>query len=155
MVNDLVGKVEEQKELDVCKRSIKEHCKVINNLTTKLIVLDDHVEDVQRKVFPQVVSQTDTLITQIAQVIQEICDIKGDDISSSNKYHNKDKLLETTDPTARREHNKHPKEDIDGRDDSYDDKNDNNKLFPPLPTYSPCNQEHCGTPPPQTLPRPT
>jgi hypothetical protein len=57
----------------------------------------------------------DTLITQIAQVIQEICDIK------ENKYipvvnemvHKKPLLLEgTTSQAAQREHNKHPRQDM-------------------------------------------
>ena len=67
-------------------------------------------------------SQTDTLITQIAQVIQEICDIKG-----NNKYipvvnemvHKKLLLLEgTTTQVAQKEHNIHPRQDIGGKDES-------------------------------------
>jgi hypothetical protein len=55
VVSELVGEVEGQKKgLDVCKKSIEEHCKVISNLTTKLMMLDNHVRDFQQKVFPQV-----------------------------------------------------------------------------------------------------
>ena len=71
------------------------------------------------------------LISQITQVIQEICDIKGNKIPSGNKYHNGSWLLDTTSPTAQREHNKFPKED------------------------NPCTQEYYETPPPHIAPGPT
>jgi hypothetical protein len=52
---------------------------------------------------------TDTLITQINQVIQEIHDIKGPiDFSSINKT-TVAELPKTKDPTARKEHNRYPK----------------------------------------------
>jgi hypothetical protein len=73
------------------------------------------------------VSQTDTLITQIAQVIQEIRDIKGDEIPSSNKYHKNSQLLDTTNPTAQKEHNTHPKLDTDGKGESDGVRTSDNK----------------------------
>ena len=79
---------------------------------------------------------------------------QGNKIPGSNKYHNNDKLPDTTDPTAQKEHNKYPKEDTDERGDSCGDETSDNKWYPPLPTYSPYTQGHHGTPPPQTLPRP-
>ena len=55
MVNDLVGKVENQaNEIKGLKRGKEEHCKVINNLTTKLITVEECLEDVQKKAFPRV-----------------------------------------------------------------------------------------------------
>jgi hypothetical protein len=55
MVNDLVGKVENQaNEIKGLKRGKEEHRKVINNLTAKLIAVEEYTEDIQKKVFPQV-----------------------------------------------------------------------------------------------------
>jgi uncharacterized coiled-coil protein SlyX len=55
MVNDLVGKVESQaKEIGLLKSNQDGQRKVINCLTTKLIALEECMEDVQRKVFPKV-----------------------------------------------------------------------------------------------------
>jgi hypothetical protein len=55
MVNNLVGKTEGQaKEVQLLKNNHEEHCKVINTLTAKVIMLEQCVEDVQRKAFPQV-----------------------------------------------------------------------------------------------------
>ena len=55
MVNDLVGKVENQaNEIKGLKGNREEHCRVINNLTTKLIVVEEGLEDVQKKAFPRV-----------------------------------------------------------------------------------------------------
>ena len=55
MVNDLVGKVESQaKEIKEYKSTQECHCKVINTLTTKLIALEESIEDVQKKAFPKV-----------------------------------------------------------------------------------------------------
>jgi hypothetical protein len=61
-------------------------------------------------------SRTDTLISQIAQVIQEICDIKGPIDSSSINNTMVAKLLKSKDPTPQKEHNTHPIQDIGGRD---------------------------------------
>jgi hypothetical protein len=55
MVNDLVGKVENQaNKIKGLKRGREEHRKVINNLTTKLIAVEECLEDVQKKAFPRV-----------------------------------------------------------------------------------------------------
>jgi hypothetical protein len=55
MVNDLVGKVENQaNEIKGLKRGKEEHRKVINNLTAKLIAVEECLEDVQKKAFPRV-----------------------------------------------------------------------------------------------------
>jgi hypothetical protein len=55
IVNELVGTVKAQrKELAVHKMSLNKHCQVINTLTAKLMHMDDCMEEVQRKVFPQV-----------------------------------------------------------------------------------------------------
>jgi hypothetical protein len=55
MVNNLVGKVEGQaKEIKTLKTNQEEHCWVINTLTAQVIALEECVEDVQKKAFPQV-----------------------------------------------------------------------------------------------------
>jgi septation ring formation regulator EzrA len=55
MVNNLVRKTEKQaKEIKVLKDNQEEHHKVINMLTTKVITLEQCMEDVQKKAFPQV-----------------------------------------------------------------------------------------------------
>jgi hypothetical protein len=55
MVNDLVGKVENQaNEIKGLKRNREGHRKVINNLTAKLIAMGGCLEDVQKKAFPRV-----------------------------------------------------------------------------------------------------
>jgi chromosome segregation ATPase len=55
MVNDLIRKVESQaKEIKDLKTSRGEHRQVIKTLTAKVITLEQCVEDVQKKVFPQV-----------------------------------------------------------------------------------------------------
>jgi archaellum component FlaC len=55
MVNDLVGKVENQaNEIKGLKRGKEEHHKVINNLTAKLIAVEECLEDIQKKAFPRV-----------------------------------------------------------------------------------------------------
>jgi archaellum component FlaC len=55
MVNDLVGKVEGQaKEIKNLKADRESHQKVINMMTAKVITLEQCVEDVQKKAFPQV-----------------------------------------------------------------------------------------------------
>ena len=55
MVNDLVRKVENQaNEIKGLKRNRKEHRKVINTLTTKLIAMEECLENVQKKAFPRV-----------------------------------------------------------------------------------------------------
>ena len=55
MVNDLVRKVENQaNEIKGLKCNQEEHRRVINNLTAKLIVVEEGLEDVQKKVFPKV-----------------------------------------------------------------------------------------------------
>jgi hypothetical protein len=55
MVNNLVGKTEMQaKEIKGLKNNQEEQRKVINTLTTKVIALEQCVEDVQRKVFPNI-----------------------------------------------------------------------------------------------------
>jgi archaellum component FlaC len=55
MVNDLVGRVEGQaKEIKLLKTNCKEHHKVINMMTAKVIALEQYTEDIQKKVFPQV-----------------------------------------------------------------------------------------------------
>jgi hypothetical protein len=72
-----------------------------------------------------------SLFTQINQVIQEIHDIKRE-----NKYipvvnemvHKKPLLLEeTTTQAAQKEHNKHPRQDIDGKDENDGVKTCDNK----------------------------
>jgi uncharacterized coiled-coil protein SlyX len=53
MVDNLIRKMEGQaKEIKSLKGNCEEHCKVINMLTTKVITLEQCVEDVQRKAFP-------------------------------------------------------------------------------------------------------
>jgi hypothetical protein len=70
---------------------------------------------------------TDTLITQINQVIQEIHDIKGPiDFSSINKT-TVAELPKTKDPTARKEHNRYPKPDISGRGENDDVRTSDNR----------------------------
>jgi uncharacterized coiled-coil protein SlyX len=55
MVNDLVGKVENQaNEIKGLKRGKEEHRKVINNLAAKLIAVEECLEDVQKKALPRV-----------------------------------------------------------------------------------------------------
>lgn len=55
MVNDLVGKMEEQaKEIKLLKSNHEDHCKVINMMTAKAIALEQCVEDLQKKAFPKV-----------------------------------------------------------------------------------------------------
>jgi archaellum component FlaC len=55
MVNDLVGKVEGQaKEIHRLKESREEQCKVINQMTAKLIAVEQYTKDIQKKVFPKV-----------------------------------------------------------------------------------------------------
>jgi methyl-accepting chemotaxis protein len=55
MVNDLVGKTEEQaKEIKGLKDNWEEHHKVINWMTAKVIALEQYTEDIQKKVFPKV-----------------------------------------------------------------------------------------------------
>jgi archaellum component FlaC len=55
MVNDLVGMTEAQKkEIKSLKSRQEDHRKVINTLIVKVITLEQCVEDVQKKVFPQV-----------------------------------------------------------------------------------------------------
>jgi hypothetical protein len=55
MVNDLVGKTKGQaKEIKLLKNNCDEHHKVINTMTAKAIMLEQCVEDIQRKAFPQV-----------------------------------------------------------------------------------------------------
>jgi hypothetical protein len=55
MVNNLVENVEgQQKEIKLLKNNCKEHCKDINILTAKVITLEQCIEDVQKKAFPQV-----------------------------------------------------------------------------------------------------
>ena len=55
MVNDLVEKVENQaNEIKGLKHNQEEHHWVINNLTAKLITVEEGLEDVQKKVFPEV-----------------------------------------------------------------------------------------------------
>jgi hypothetical protein len=55
MVNDLVGKTEKQAvEIKNLQADREVHRKVINTMTAKVITLEQYVEDVQKKVFPQV-----------------------------------------------------------------------------------------------------
>jgi hypothetical protein len=55
MVNDLIRKVEGQaKEIKNLKADKEVHHKVINTMTAKVIALEQCVEDVQKKAFPQV-----------------------------------------------------------------------------------------------------
>ena len=55
MVNDLIGTVESQaKEIKQLRLNQETQRKVLNNLTAKFIVLDECVEDIQKKVFPKV-----------------------------------------------------------------------------------------------------
>ena len=52
---DLVGTVESQaKEIKQLKLNQETQRKVLNNLTTKFIALEECVEDVQKKAFPKV-----------------------------------------------------------------------------------------------------
>jgi chromosome segregation ATPase len=54
-VNDLVGRSEKQAvEIKNLKADRETHRKVINTLTAKVIALEECVEDVQKKAFPQV-----------------------------------------------------------------------------------------------------
>ena len=63
MVNNLIGKVEGQsKEIKILKANREFHRKVINTMTAKVIALEQCVEDVQRKVFPQVGGKWPSLI---------------------------------------------------------------------------------------------
>ena len=55
MVNDLVGKMEGQtQEIKDLQADREVHRKVINTMTAKVIALEQCVEDIQKKVFPQV-----------------------------------------------------------------------------------------------------
>jgi predicted nucleic acid-binding protein len=55
MVNDLVGKTEEQyKAIKSLKEGWEEQCKVINWMTAKVIALEQYTKDIQKKVFPKV-----------------------------------------------------------------------------------------------------
>jgi hypothetical protein len=55
MVNDLVGKTEKQaKEIKLLKDNREEHYRVINALSGMVIVMEQCMEDVQRKAFPKV-----------------------------------------------------------------------------------------------------
>jgi uncharacterized coiled-coil protein SlyX len=55
MVNNLVGKTKGQaKEIKELKLDCENHCKVINRLSHKIIALEQCIEDVQKKAFPQV-----------------------------------------------------------------------------------------------------
>jgi septal ring factor EnvC (AmiA/AmiB activator) len=55
MVNDLVGKTEGQtQEIKDLQADREVHRKVINTMTAKVIALEQCVEDIQKKVFPQV-----------------------------------------------------------------------------------------------------
>jgi hypothetical protein len=55
MVNDLIGRSEKQAvEIKNLKADRETHRKVINTLTAKVIALEECVEDVQKKAFPQV-----------------------------------------------------------------------------------------------------
>jgi hypothetical protein len=55
VVNNLVGKTEGQaKKIKELQSDCKGHCKVINTLTHKIIALEQCVEEVQKKAFPQV-----------------------------------------------------------------------------------------------------
>jgi hypothetical protein len=63
-------------------------------------------------------SQTDTLISQIDQVIQEIRDIKEPIDSSSINNTTVAKLLKSKGPHAQTEHSTHPRQDISGRDEN-------------------------------------
>jgi hypothetical protein len=55
MVNDMVGVTKAQKkELEVRKKSIKDHHHVMKTLTGKYVSADDHIEQLEQKVFPQV-----------------------------------------------------------------------------------------------------
>jgi predicted nucleic acid-binding Zn-ribbon protein len=55
MVNDLIGRTEKQaKEIKGLKDNREEHRKVINTLTTKVIAVEECLEDVQKKAFPRV-----------------------------------------------------------------------------------------------------
>jgi hypothetical protein len=72
-------------------------------------------------------SRTDTLITQIAQVIQEIRDMKGPVDSSSINNTTVAELQESKDPIAQTEHSTHPTQDISGRDENGDVETCDNK----------------------------
>jgi hypothetical protein len=56
----LVGRVwskpdkNQANEIKGLKHNQEEHCKVINNLTAKLIAVEECLEDVQKKAFPRV-----------------------------------------------------------------------------------------------------
>ena len=78
----------------------------------------------------------------------------GNKILGSNKYHKCSQLLDTTDPTVQREHNKHLKGDTDETDGSGDVETCDDKYCPPLPTYSPGTPKHHETPPHHIPPKP-
>jgi hypothetical protein len=61
-------------------------------------------------------SRTDTLITQIAQVIQEIRDVRKPIDSDSINNTTVAKLPKSKDPIAQTEHNKLPRQDTSERD---------------------------------------
>jgi archaellum component FlaC len=44
MVSNLVGTVEAQKELEICKKAIEDQCQIINTMTTKYMQVNDHLE---------------------------------------------------------------------------------------------------------------
>jgi hypothetical protein len=73
------------------------------------------------------VSRTDTLIHQIAQVIQEIRDMKEPIDSSSINNTTIAKLQESKDPIVQMEHNIHPRQDIGGKGESGDVETCDNK----------------------------
>jgi hypothetical protein len=55
IVNNLVGKTKGQaKEIKNLKADREVHRKVINTMTAKVIALEQSVEDIQKKAFPQV-----------------------------------------------------------------------------------------------------
>jgi hypothetical protein len=59
MVNNLIGVTEAQKkELESHKKSLKDHCQVINMMTVKYMSANDHIEGLEWKVFPQVGGNT-------------------------------------------------------------------------------------------------
>jgi hypothetical protein len=67
------------------------------------------------------------LITQIAQVIQEIHDIKRPIDSRSINNTTVAELLESTSPTTQKEHNTLPRQDIGGKDENDDVETCDNK----------------------------
>lgn len=50
MVNNLVGVVKSQKELEVCKKQLNDHCRVINTMMAKYMLANDHIE-LEKKYF--------------------------------------------------------------------------------------------------------